>query len=1855
MSMTLGVTLKADGSQARSEIVGVQDSLGRLHTAASVPMDVGVRSLESAARNASSVVPSLGHELQQVGLTAGESLGVAAAEVEALRVKFDPAYAATQRMTAQTRELKQALDAGAISQQRYAELLAQMSRASASAGASMGQIAQATRQLPMQMQDVFVSLQGGQNPLTVFMQQGSQIAGSYGSASLALRSVGTYALGLVNPFTLAAAAVAALGIAYHQGSQEADAYRLALTSTGNAAGTSAAQMADMARGMGSAWGTTQGAAAEALAAMAATGRVGSASLRDYAQVAVDMEKSFGVSVADTAKHFAELGKDPVGASAKLNESLNYLSASTYGQIKAAMELGETEKAAALAQDAYAKAMKGRAAEVVSNLGYMEQAWDSIKNVAKETWDTMLGVGRSSTPGQELAKAQKQLADRNASLKEYGNLGGVFGDDTATQVAKLEQQIYGLQEVERMQKRAGTAAAEKAASDKAGIAAIDAVAKANDAALTKQEQMKKALDDYRKSLKALPEDQKQSAEQIAKTEAAIRDKFKTAAPKKSEAETLAQQQAKAYSDWAAGIDEKTLAQTRELELGRKLTEAEKLELDIGRMVATGKISQAQAESEKTKAMVAAYAASARAIEVQAMVHASNAKAMDGIWQSVQALNEQALGQERANATFGLGKDALGALTLAQLEKSRADLQATENVIPGYLDALDRQIEAQKRLNAAVKTGEDQKKNGDNAKKALDEFNALTGQLDGSKLNGLFNGATDGAMKFVTALQLVATVQEKSSAAYAANLASNGADAVKLGEVQKQIAAQSAVATLTAYGAMAGALKGYAKEGSRTYAALQNAERVFQAFQLATTVATMAEKSGLLAGFTAVKLASDQATTTSTVTSAGTEVSAALAVGQANAVAAIPKQASSGDPYTAFPRMAAMAAIMAGLGFIVGGIGGGAPAAQPSNNGTGTVLGDPNAKSESLSKSLDQLNGTELTALNYSQQMARSLQNIEQGIGGFASLLVRGGGIKSLEGSINTGYSDNAISSAVKNPLITGVLGAVLSLVPAVGKLITSLFGTKTSITGSGIYAGAQTLGGIADGGFAGSYYADVNTKKKVLGVTYSSSNSTQYSALDDALERQISQIFGNVGTAVTAATQVLGRDLSDVQQKLAGYVVNLGRIDLRGLTGDQISEKLTNIFGAESDKIAQAIMPGLEGLQSVGEGYFQTLTRAASQMEVVNLMQSRLGATLQASGTAGAYLADSIVKAFGSLADYQTKIGDYYSAYYSEAERAAKSQQEITKTLASMGLAMPTTLAGYRALVDAQDLTTEAGRQTYASLINLSPAFKSVSDSISSTIKDLTDSVTGFFADLKNSVASARQGVADATQTITGTTQQPQTLAQIDAAVKASWVYAPSASGIDAAANQYASASGVVSSRAADVRAAQSVVDSKSGDAASAAAVLQDAKTKLANTSQTIEVYLGRGGYFGTGSKHYRYDPNPEYARAQNTVKAAQAAYDAAQSRLAQSQSDLAAQTGVLNAATQQQSAAQAAMQSAQVAYADAMRQYVLDANKAVTQLTKLKDQTLQYFNAQKALADGMLASAGKLRQAADNMRTAQLTAAETLVQQQAGFDQAYAMALSTTGTVQAGYADKMAAGLQGLSDSLKNTSATREDWALATAKLYAQSQTVASQLEANAPKDYQAESLAMLGNIDAALAALESVTASSEKVISDAINAASSKNIAGLHAVVAALTGQTVPGFAEGGYTGQGRKHEVAGLVHRGEVVWSQADVARAGGVGAVQQLRAGSVPVMSTPVPVPVPLPMPVQVGVQGGVAYTPPPQFVVAGDGGGANTAQLAAELAAMREQLDGNQRALNAIALNTMKTHKILDRVSDGGEALQTKAVA
>lgn len=286
----------------------------------------------------------------------------------------------------------------------------------------------ALRGVPAQFTDIATSLQGGQSPLTVLLQQGGQLKDSFGGIAPAAKALGGYVMGLVNPFTVAAAAAAVLALAYKQGSDEATAYSTALAMTGNTAGTSASGLSDLARQVAQAGGTV-GKAAEVLAQLGSSTRIPVTAFESIAEAAIKFESATGTAAEETVKNFEQIAKDPVGAILKLNESMNFLTATTYENIRSLQEQGKTQDAAAVATAAYEDGLNRTSSSIKANLGTLETAWAGVKSAAKQAWDAALNVGREDTLDQQIKKLDEQLdaIAANAAKRNQRNARGQLVD------------------------------------------------------------------------------------------------------------------------------------------------------------------------------------------------------------------------------------------------------------------------------------------------------------------------------------------------------------------------------------------------------------------------------------------------------------------------------------------------------------------------------------------------------------------------------------------------------------------------------------------------------------------------------------------------------------------------------------------------------------------------------------------------------------------------------------------------------------------------------------------------------------------------------------------------------------------------------------------------------------------------------------------------------------------------------------------------------------------------------------------------------------------------------------------------------------------------------------------------------------------------------------------------------------------------------------------------------------------------------------------------------------------------------------------------------------------------------------
>ncbi|TKU92291.1 phage tail tape measure protein [Citrobacter sp. wls617] len=340
------------------------------------------------------------------------------AALQRLVAQLDPVGEGFRRLAEQQKQLDSAKSSGLLSPESYTklsgtlgEMRTELEKTQAQlgkTGMSAKQTAFAMRMIPAQMTDIVVGLSTGQSPFMVLMQQGGQLKDMFGGIGPAIKGVGSYVMGLINPFTLAAAAVGVLGVAYYKGTQEQDAFNKSLTLTGNLVGKTSGQLADIAARAGVAADSTTGKAASALNLLVESGKVAGDSLERVTTAVVKTSEATGIATDQLVGDFNEIANDPVAAITKLNDQYHFLTLSTYNQIKALQEEGNQQEAARVATDAYANTMQQRANDIHENLGLLERGWNSVTNAIKGATDALLDFGREKGPSERLAEIRKEI-------------------------------------------------------------------------------------------------------------------------------------------------------------------------------------------------------------------------------------------------------------------------------------------------------------------------------------------------------------------------------------------------------------------------------------------------------------------------------------------------------------------------------------------------------------------------------------------------------------------------------------------------------------------------------------------------------------------------------------------------------------------------------------------------------------------------------------------------------------------------------------------------------------------------------------------------------------------------------------------------------------------------------------------------------------------------------------------------------------------------------------------------------------------------------------------------------------------------------------------------------------------------------------------------------------------------------------------------------------------------------------------------------------------------------------------------------------------------------------------------------
>lgn len=241
------VSVGKEGDRALGAISGAAGPASRGLTLVESSAGATLQQLEALAARASTAAASLraagastGTLLERIDRVTGaapairrsaDDIAAYGSALDDLRARHNPLFGVIRQYRTELAEIRQAHAVGAIS---AAEMTAAIQRERQAALASIAAIKGRTgalqqmgtasrnmafqsRMLMFQLNDVFVSLASGMNPLMVFVQQGSQIAQIYGDGQGgvrgALRDTGRMIGGLVTRVPLLTAVVAASGLA----------------------------------------------------------------------------------------------------------------------------------------------------------------------------------------------------------------------------------------------------------------------------------------------------------------------------------------------------------------------------------------------------------------------------------------------------------------------------------------------------------------------------------------------------------------------------------------------------------------------------------------------------------------------------------------------------------------------------------------------------------------------------------------------------------------------------------------------------------------------------------------------------------------------------------------------------------------------------------------------------------------------------------------------------------------------------------------------------------------------------------------------------------------------------------------------------------------------------------------------------------------------------------------------------------------------------------------------------------------------------------------------------------------------------------------------------------------------------------------------------------------------------------------------------------------------------------------------------------------------------------------------------------------------------------------------------------
>lgn len=324
------------------------------------------------------------------------------------------------------------------------------------------------------------------------------------------------------------------------------------------------------------------------------------------------------------------------------------------------------------------------------------------------------------------------------------------------------------------------------------------------------------------------------------------------------------------------------------------------------------------------------------------------------------------------------------------------------------------------------------------------------------------------------------------------------------------------------------------------------------------------------------------------------------------------------------------------------------------------------------------------------------------GGFSSVIsgLFSGGLSGAAGAIGT-----ALTGATSG--LAGLATAAGALAPllAAGALIFGFFKKKVTELNSGLRITTVGMGTLVE---------TFRTLKTTKFFGLSKKVKTTYDPASDAIANPIEDAIANIQTGALDAAKVLGVSASAFNRFSHSFEVSL-----KGLSDTDAQRAIQDALNGVGDAFA-GMVPDLKRFKQAGEGAYATLQRLAKSLVTVNDVFRDLGFRLFNVSVTGGGAAAAFADLLGGLDSFTQITASYYQNFYSDGERLANATKRLKEAFGDLGLSLPATRAGFRALVDAADAA--GNRDLVASLLKLSPAFANISEGAEDSVSRINDAL-----------------------------------------------------------------------------------------------------------------------------------------------------------------------------------------------------------------------------------------------------------------------------------------------------------------------------------------------------------------------------------------------------------------------------------------------------------------------------------------------------------------------------------------------------